>query len=119
LALDPNNADGLAYRDAAERGIAGPAGVAAGPTATATPAPPPLPASFGKGRYEVLSLIGEGGRKVVYRARDSVLKREVAFALIKTDGLDEAGRTRVQREAELLAQLGTHPNVVTIFELGE
>ncbi|MHB8575488.1 MAG: protein kinase domain-containing protein, partial [Dehalococcoidia bacterium] len=112
LRLDRENADAVAYLDAATQA---PSSAAATPSAP----PAPLPASFGSGRYAVLSLLGEGGRKVVYRARDAVLKREVAFALIKTEGLDDAGRLRVRREAELLAQLGTHANVVTIFELGE
>src|SRR5438132_6980 len=88
LALDAANADAHSYLQAARQRLEG------GSEAAAAPAPvaAPLPASFARGRYEVLGLLGEGGRKVVYRARDGVLKREVAFALIKIDGLDDAGR---------------------------
>jgi serine/threonine protein kinase len=33
--------------------------------------------------------------------------------------LDAAGRERVQREAQALAKLGAHPNIVSVFDLGE
>ena len=42
------------------------------------------PTSFSAGRYEVLKFLGEGGKKKVYLAHDTMLDREVAFALIKT-----------------------------------
>ncbi len=48
------------------------------------------PTSFAEGRYEVRKFLGEGGKKKVYLAHDTLLDREVAFALIKTEGLDEA-----------------------------
>src|SRR5947209_16588761 len=71
LALDPGNGDALAYREAADRALtAGAATVAAQP---AIPAAPPLPVSFVGGRYQALGLLGEGGRKVVYRAHDTLL----------------------------------------------
>src|SRR5262249_25783298 len=47
--------------------------------------------SFVSGRYQVQRLLGEGSRKRVYVAHDRRLDRDVAFALIKTDGLDKAG----------------------------
>ena len=37
----------------------------------------------------------------MYLAQDTLLDREVAFALIKTEGLDEISRTRITREALL------------------
>jgi len=43
----------------------------------------------------------------------------VAFALIKTDGLDDVGRKRITREAQAVGRLGAHPHVVAIFEIGE
>jgi len=43
----------------------------------------------------------------------------VAFALIKTEQLDDAGRTRVTREARAMGRLGDHPNIVTIHDIGE
>ena len=59
------------------------------PTArTPTPAPSPtLPASFAGGRYQVQRFLGEGGRKRVYLAHDTKLDRDVAIAVIKTEGL--------------------------------
>ncbi len=69
--------------------------------------------------YRVARFLGEGGKKRVFLAHDSLLDREVAFALIKTDGLDEVGRERVTREAQAMGRLGAHPHIVSIFDLGE
>ena len=77
------------------------------------------PASFADGRYVVKKFLGEGGKKKVYLAHDTVLDRDVAFALIKTEGLDEASRTRITREAQAMGRLGTHPNIVTVFDFGD
>ena len=63
-------------------------------------APPTAqPASFANGRYEVKKFLGEGGKKKVYLAYDTLLDRDVAFALINAEGLDEAARQRITREA--------------------
>ncbi len=43
----------------------------------------------------------------------------MAFALIKTVGLDTTGRERITREAQAMGRLSAHPNVVTVFEIGE
>ncbi|MFU8796868.1 MAG: protein kinase domain-containing protein [Dehalococcoidia bacterium] len=87
-----------------------------------TPVPPPSapqPASFVGGRYTVKKLLGEGGKKRVYLVHDTLLDRDVAFALIKTEKLDDASRMRVSREAKAMGKLGDHPNVVTIHDMGE
>ena len=47
------------------------------------------------------------------------MDREVAFALIKTEGLDDVSRTRITREAQAMGRLGSHPHIVTVFDLGE
>ncbi|HYM14988.1 MAG TPA: protein kinase [Dehalococcoidia bacterium] len=78
-----------------------------------------MPSSFAGGRYAVRSFLGEGGRKRVYLAHDTKLDRDVAFATIKTEGLDAHGRARVQREAEAMGKLGDHPNIVTIHDVGD
>jgi eukaryotic-like serine/threonine-protein kinase len=77
------------------------------------PAPPstPQPTSFANGRYQVKKFLGEGGKKKVYLAYDTVLDRDVAFALIKTEKLDDASRMRISREAKAMGKLGDHPNV--------
>ncbi|HET9476793.1 MAG TPA: serine/threonine-protein kinase, partial [Dehalococcoidia bacterium] len=88
--------------------------------ATQTPGPSPaLPSSFADGRYQVRRFLGEGGRKRVYLAHDTKLDRDVAVAVIKTEGLDESGLSRVKREAQAMGRLGDHPNIVTVFDIGD
>ena len=79
----------------------------------------PEPTSFAGGRYQVKKLLGEGGKKRVYLVHDSVLDRDVAFAQIKTERLDEDARTRIKREAQAMGRLGDHPNIVTVHDFGE
>jgi len=90
------------------------------PSRTPTPQPSPaLPSSFASGRYQVKRFLGEGGRKRVYLAHDTKLDRDVALAVIKTEGLDAAGLSRVQREAQAMGRLGDHPHIVTVFDIGD
>ena len=124
LALDPNNQDALTFLAAVDRALGGSAApttvTPTTPTLTTTPAiTPDQPTSFANGRYQVKRFLGEGGKKKVYLAQDTTLDREVAFALIKTDGLDETSRTRIQREAQAMGRLGSHAHIVTVFDLGE
>src|SRR3989337_1695073 len=87
---------------------------------TPTPAPSPaIPAAFAGGRYQVRRFLGEGGRKRVYLAHDTKLDRDVAIAVIKTEGLDDAGLARVRREAQAMGRLGDHPHIVTVFDVGD
>ncbi len=123
LALDPENQDALTFLSAAERGIGGSVPPPISQTSAATPSTPSSaidqPTSFANGRYEVKRFLGEGGKKRVYLAQDTLLDREVAFALIKTAGLDEVSRTRITREAQAMGRLGSHPHIVTVFDLGD
>lgn len=90
------------------------------PTHTPTPQPSPaLPSSLANGRYQVQRFLGEGGRKRVYLAHDERLDREVAIAVIKTEGLDAEGLTRIRHEAQAMGRLGDHPHIVTIHDIGE
>ena len=71
------------------------------------------------GRYLVLGRIGEGGMGVVYESYDPELDRKVALKLIspqKTRNMEDA-RVRLLREALALARL-SHPNIVTIYDVG-
>jgi class 3 adenylate cyclase len=77
------------------------------------------PEVAGGGRYEIRRLLGEGARKRVYLAHDTRLGRDVALAVVKTDGLDDTGRARIDREARAMARLGDHPHVVTVFDIGD
>src|SRR5262245_6472844 len=80
---------------------------------------PVLPTGFAGGRYVVKRFIGEGGKKRVYLAHDTRLERDVAVAVVRTDGLDQAGLGRVRREARAMGRLGDHPHVVTVYDVGE
>jgi len=68
------------------------------------------------GRYVLEAELGQGGMGVVWRARDPDLGRRVALKLVKKRGSALAA-TRLVREAQAIARL-THPNVVTVFEIG-
>jgi len=81
--------------------------------------PPPEPTSFAGGRYQVKRFLGEGGKKKVYLAHDTVLDRDVAFALLKTEKLDDEARTRITREAQAMGRLGSHQHIVTVHDFGE
>jgi len=89
------------------------------PTTTLPTPPSHEPSSFVNGRYEVKKFLGEGGKKKVYLVHDTLLDRDVAFALIKTEKLDDASRTRVTREARAMGRLGDHPNIVAIYDMGD
>jgi hypothetical protein len=71
------------------------------------------------GKYELISKLGQGGMGAVYHARDPVLERSVALKVVSPKLLAEPDTfTRFQREARAAARL-QHPNIVTIYELGE
>lgn len=70
-------------------------------------------------RYELLERIGAGGMAVVYKARDRALGRIVAVKMLH-DSLtsDEGFLQRFQQEAYAAANL-SHPNIVTIHDIGQ
>jgi serine/threonine protein kinase len=71
------------------------------------------------GRYEILDKLGEGAMGVVYRARDASLGRVVALKMLSADlGAEEELHQRFQREAEAIGRL-SHPNIVTVYDVGE
>lgn len=71
------------------------------------------------GKYVVTGRIGRGGMGIVYRGYDEALEREVAVKTLTAEGiLDADHRQRFQIEARAAAKL-QHPNIVTVFELGE
>jgi serine/threonine-protein kinase len=72
------------------------------------------------GRYVILDCIGSGAMGIVYTARDPDLGRKVALKLLRPDpGMDASrdAHTRLLREAQAMAQL-SHPNVITIYDVG-
>jgi serine/threonine protein kinase len=67
------------------------------------------------GPYEIVSLIGSGGMGEVYRARDTVLHREVAIKTLPEAFVADPERVaRFEREARLLAALN-HPHIAAIY----
>jgi eukaryotic-like serine/threonine-protein kinase len=71
------------------------------------------------GSYEVLERIDSGGMADVYRARDPVLKREVALKVLPPRFMVDRDRlARFKREAEILAALN-HPNIAAIYGFEE
>jgi serine/threonine-protein kinase len=71
------------------------------------------------GKYHIIELVGEGAMGVVYRANDSVLDRTVAIKVMNESiARQEDLRKRFLHEAQAAASL-QHPNVVSIYDLGE
>jgi len=96
LRLDPENEDALAFETMLEGELeAHSKGSDTAPTPDLSVVDgdqsPPTPTSFANDRYQVSKFLGEGGKKRVYQAHDTLLDREVAFALIKTEGFDFQG----------------------------
>src|SRR5271169_2208355 len=68
--------------------------------------------------YEVLGLLGAGGMGEVYRARDPVLKREVAIKVLPSFVSQNPDRLRrFEQEAQAAAALN-HPNILAVYHFG-
>jgi eukaryotic-like serine/threonine-protein kinase len=71
------------------------------------------------GHYEVAGLIGRGGMGEVYLAKDKLLNRRIALKLLPADYTRNKDRLRrFQQEAQAASALN-HPNILTIYELGQ
>src|SRR5881227_1716892 len=69
-------------------------------------------------KFELHEPIGEGAMGEVWRAYDSVIRRYVALKLLSRAGRSADARERLLREARAAGAL-QHPNIVTIYDLGE
>lgn len=71
------------------------------------------------GRYKILDMIGGGGMANVYLAHDMILDRDVAVKVLRMDfAEDEEFIRRFHREAQSATSLA-HPNIVSIYDVGE
>ncbi len=78
----------------------------------------PLAAGTRLGRYEIRALLGAGGMGEVYLAHDTTLRRDVAVKLLPGDAANDKDRLqRLEQEAYAASTLN-HPNILTIYEVG-
>ncbi|WP_068616778.1 Stk1 family PASTA domain-containing Ser/Thr kinase [Paenibacillus tuaregi] len=71
------------------------------------------------GRYQIIERIGGGGMALVYKAQDILLGRNVAIKVLRQQFVhDEEFIRRFRREAQSAASL-SHPNVVSIYDVGQ
>ena len=78
-----------------------------------------LETGFRLGPYEIVALIGAGGMGEVYRARDTRLDRDVALKVLPFSlSRSVERRQRLRREARAISSL-QHPNICTLFDVGQ
>src|SRR5574341_109990 len=80
---------------------------------------PEAAAGLKLGQYEVISLLGAGGMGEVYLARDTRLSRLVALKLLPAEYTQDADRVRRFKQEAHAASGANHPNIITIFDIGE
>ena len=70
------------------------------------------------GPYEIVSPLGAGGMGEVYRAHDQRLGRDVAIKVMTTGVVDADRQARFEQEARATAALN-HPNIVSVYDVGQ
>ncbi|HXZ41935.1 MAG TPA: tetratricopeptide repeat protein [Terriglobales bacterium] len=107
-ALTPTRADAPTAIDAGPRRIPGPVSDFS-----------LVPGAVLGQRYEILSILGEGGMGAVYKAMDRELNRPVALKVIRPELAKNKGIIARFKQELLLARQVTHRNVIRIYDLGE
>ena len=81
----------------------------------------PVQSSVGQivGHYRMLSLLGRGGMGEVWLAEDTRLGRKVALKLLPAEFTADAERVRRFAQEARAASALNHPNIITIYEIGE
>ncbi|TFC95228.1 MULTISPECIES: serine/threonine-protein kinase [Cryobacterium] len=79
---------------------------------SAVSSPPELPG------YEFVSTLGSGGFSDVFLYDQQLPRRRVAVKVLLTEQLNDLTKARFVDEANLMAQLSTHPSIVTIYHAG-
>lgn len=69
------------------------------------------------GRFVVVAELGSGGMGAVFAAHDPELDRQVALKVMRNAAGEEEDRVRMLREGQAMARV-THPNVITVYEVG-
>src|SRR2546427_5492830 len=67
--------------------------------------------------YEIVSLLGEGGMGLVYKARDTRLNRFVAIKVLPADKVTDPERKRRFVQEARAASALNHPNIITIYDI--
>src|SRR5690242_9669226 len=78
-----------------------------------------LPAGTRFGPYEILAPVGAGGMGEVYRARDPRLGRDVAIKVLPPNFSGDPDRLRRFEQEARAASALNHPNILTIYDIGQ
>src|SRR5262249_44535775 len=93
------------------------AGTLGDPASAAPQSVKPVRVGTKLGRFLILSPLGRGGMRLVYHVRDERLLRDVALKVLPYFHVDRR-QTRLLREARAAAAVN-HPNIATIYDVGE
>lgn len=77
-----------------------------------------VPGDVIAGKYQLETMLGEGGMGAVWRARNAALDAPVAIKVVRADLNRDAFATRLLQEARAAAKLG-HPAIVRVFDVGQ